>query len=50
MSEWSLKERKMIQMKVKNDYFCKSKGRVRFLKNDHFSVHLHLILNSIFEK
>ena len=33
-----------------NDHFCKSDGRVRFFKNDHFLVHFHLILNSIFEK
>lgn len=33
-----------------NDHFCKSEGRVRFVKNDHFSVHFHVILNSIFEK
>ena len=26
----------------KNDHFCKSKGRVRFFKNDHFSVHSRL--------
>jgi hypothetical protein len=33
-----------------NDHFCKSEGRVRFLKNDHFSVHFRLILKFIFEK
>ena len=27
-----------------NDHFCKSEGRVRFFKNDHFSVHFRLIL------
>ena len=26
----------------KNDYFCTSKGMVRFFKNDHFSVHFQL--------
>jgi hypothetical protein len=25
--------------KTENDHFCKSEGRVRFFKNDHFSVH-----------
>jgi hypothetical protein len=35
---------------TKNDHFCKREGRVPFFKNDHFSVHFHLILNSIFEK
>jgi hypothetical protein len=34
----------------KNDHFCKSEGRVRFFKNDHFSVHFRLILKFIFEK
>ena len=33
-----------------NDHFCKSEGRVRFFKNDHFSVHFQLILKFIFEK
>jgi hypothetical protein len=33
-----------------NDHFCKSEGRVRFFKNDHFSVHFRLILKFIFEK
>ena len=28
-------------------FFCESKGRDRFLKNDHFSNHFHLILKSI---
>jgi hypothetical protein len=35
---------------TENEHFCKSKGRVRFFKNDHFSVHSCLILMSIFEK
>jgi hypothetical protein len=34
----------------KNDHFCKSEGRVRFFKNDHFSAHSHLILKFILEK
>ena len=33
-----------------NDHFCKSEGRVRFFKNDHFSVHFRVILKFIFEK
>jgi hypothetical protein len=33
-----------------NDHFCKSEGRVRFFKNNHFLVHSCLILKSIFEK
>ena len=33
-----------------NGHFCKSEGRVRFFKNDHFSVHSRLILKSILEK
>jgi hypothetical protein len=35
---------------TENEHFCKSKGRVHFFKNDHFSVHSCLILMSIFEK
>ena len=34
---------RMMKMKSENesenDHFCKSEGRVRFFKNDHFSVH-----------
>ena len=45
---------RMIKMECENerenDHFCKSKSRVQFFKNDHFSVHSCLILMSIFLK
>jgi hypothetical protein len=49
-AEFEITTKMEWENECENDHFCESEGRVRFFRNDHFSAHFHLILNSIFEK